>query len=148
MSGQDEQDCGGTVVMQGARHSAYAELIAGLLDVRDTTCEAEFDAALAAAERDHRIDADTARLLRWWQRESVRAIVDHAQSVLPATLMALEASVRDGRERIFNPSSDALVDDPTEEAGGEAEWEEQPLPPTDLSARRLLVAGLTPLRDP
>ncbi|HVQ89278.1 MAG TPA: hypothetical protein VMT88_13965 [Actinomycetes bacterium] len=151
-----------------ARRSAYAELIAGLLDVRDHSSEEQFDTVLASALSEERIDSETARLLRWWQRESVRALVDHAQTVLPATLIALEEAASAphqamaksptefdlGTEFDLNTELDPgtefdLAKDPLGQGvAPEAEWVEEPEPPTDLSARRLLVAGLTPLRDP
>jgi hypothetical protein len=139
------------VVTEAARSSAYAELITGLLEVRDTSSEMQFDAALAAAESADRIDSDTARLLRWWQRETVRAVVDHAQLVLPATLLALEDSFREAHQRTAPPIDQPISPTsaaPTTEAAAEPEWADDHPPPTDLSARRLLVAGLTPLRDP
>lgn len=139
------------MAIQAARSSAYAELITGLLDVRDNSSEMQFDAALAAAESADRIDSETARLLRWWQRETVRAVVDHAQLVLPATLLALEDSFREAHQRTA-PQIDQPISTPdaapASEAAAEPGWAEDPPPPTDLSARRLLVAGLTPLRDP
>ena len=139
------------MVTQAARSSAYAELITGLLDVRDTSSEMQFDAALAEAESADRIDSDTARLLRWWQRETVRAVVDHAQLVLPATLLALEDSFREAHQRTTPPIDQPVSPPaaaPATEAAAEPEWTQDQPPPTDLSARRLLVAGLTPLRDP
>ncbi len=139
------------MVTQAARSSAYAELITGLLDVRDNSSETQFDAALAAAESADRIDSDTARLLRWWQRETVRAVVDHAQLVLPATLLALEDSFRQAHQQTTPPIDQPVpppAAEPETDAAAEPEWAEDAPPPTDLSARRLLVAGLTPLRDP
>jgi hypothetical protein len=119
--------------------------------VRDNSSETQFDAALAAAESANRIDSETARLLRWWQRETVRAVVDHAQLVLPATLLALENSFQQAHQRTA-PASDQPIPPstaaPVPDAAAEPEWSEDSPPPTDLSARRLLVAGLTPLRDP
>jgi hypothetical protein len=133
------------VVSEAARNLAYAELVAGLLDVRDTAAEAEFDATLAAAEAAGRIDSQTARALRWWQRETVRNVVSHAQVVLPPTLLALEQSLRESHQRVESPP-DVTVDDPDDAV--EEPADEPPRQPTDLMARRLLVAGLTPLRDP
>jgi hypothetical protein len=72
------------------RSSAYAELVSGLLEARHDAASARFDAEVAAAEADGRIDERTARVLRWWQRESVRAVVEHARSVIPPALGALD----------------------------------------------------------
>ena len=71
------------------RSSAYAELVSGLLEARHDAASARFDAEVAAAEADGRIDERTARVLRWWQRESVRAVVEHARSVIPPALGCL-----------------------------------------------------------
>lgn len=72
------------------RSSAYAELVSGLLEARHDAASARFDAEIAAAEADGRIDERTARVLRWWQRESVRAVVEHARSVIPPALGAID----------------------------------------------------------
>jgi hypothetical protein len=80
------------------RSTAYAELISGLLEARHDAASARFDAEVTSAEADGRIDERTARVLRWWQRESVRAVVDHARAVIPPALGAIdeadEAAVR------------------------------------------------------
>jgi hypothetical protein len=73
-----------------SREAAYADLVAGLLDLRTDPATERFDAELAAAEEEGRIDAQTAKVLRWWQRESLRTMVEHASSVVPPTMMALE----------------------------------------------------------
>ena len=72
------------------RSAAYAELVSGLLEARHDAASARFDAELAAAEADGRIDERTARVLRWWQRESVRAVIEHARAVIPPALGALD----------------------------------------------------------
>ena len=147
---------------EAARGSAYAELVAGLLDVRSGAPEAEFDAVLATAEAAGRIDAATARALRWCQRESVRGVVEHAQAVLPATLLALEqalASANAGAGANAGASanagagataatSDEIVDHDEPDDHDDLAEPDDHAPPVDLTARRLLVAGLTPLRDP
>ena len=82
-----------------SRESAYADLVAGLLDVRADPATDRFDAELAAAEEDGRIDPQTAKVLRWWQREALRALVDHARTVVPPTMLAIEqAAGGAGRE--------------------------------------------------
>ncbi len=73
-----------------SREAAYADLVAGLLDARTDPATERFDAELASAEEDGRIDAQTAKVLRWWQRESLRALVEHGRVVLPPTLLSLE----------------------------------------------------------
>lgn len=140
------------------RLTAYAEMVAGLLDTRDPGAEERFDEVLADAEVAGLIDPDTARALRWWQRETVRGLVAHAQAVLPPTLLAVECAHHDARDRMA-PSdwqspmtadiSDAREEDVEATAPqDDVTLEDEPAPPADLTARRLLVAGLTPLRDP
>lgn len=69
--------------------SAYADLVAGVLDARSDSATQAFDAEIAIAESEGRIDARTARALRWWQRESLRALVEHSRTALPPALAAL-----------------------------------------------------------
>ncbi len=73
-----------------SREAALSDLVAGLLDARLDPATERFDAELAAAEEDGRIDPQTAKVLRWWQREALRALVEHGRVVLPPTLLALE----------------------------------------------------------
>jgi len=139
------------VVSQTARHSAYAELIAGLLDIRDDAAERRFDEELAAAESAGAIDADTVRTIRWCQRETVRAVVAHAQTVLPPTLIAIENSYRDSagaQEATATATTPIDFPDRLPDAADFEPDDDAADPPTDLTARRLLVAGLMPLRDP
>lgn len=69
--------------------SAYADLVAGVLDARSDAATQAFDAEIAVAESEGRIDARTARALRWWQRESLRSLVEHGRTALPPALAAL-----------------------------------------------------------
>jgi hypothetical protein len=66
----------------------YSAVVAALLDVRIDHPTQRFDAELDAALADGRIDASTARALRWWQRMSVRAAESYASTVVPAVLIA------------------------------------------------------------
>jgi hypothetical protein len=153
-----------------ARESAYAELVAGLLDARDDVATARFDTELAAAQNSGHIDAATARALRWWQRASVRAVVDHARGALPPVLAALDQAqaaavddladaaraLDDAMESAFpsprvvlpEPASAGIIDndltDPDDDLASGHSEPEAPLP-AEGPARRLLVAGLTPL---
>ncbi len=84
--------------------SAYADLVAGVLDARSDAATQAFDAEIALAESEGRLDARTARALRWWQRESLRALVEHSRTALPPALAALgqaqaDAARGDGRCR-------------------------------------------------
>ena len=147
---------------QRSREVAYADLVAGLLDLRSDPATERFDAELAAAVEDGRIDPQTAKVLRWWQRESLRTMVEHASSVVPPTMLALERAAS-GSEREVEVSaqswaraghhtedSDAAAPADTSarlDADDESDHSDVP-PPTDLSEhrRRLLVAGLTRVR--
>ncbi len=159
---------------QRSREVAYADLVAGLLDLRSDPATERFDAELAAAEEDGRIDPQTAKVLRWWQRESLRTMVEHASSVVPPTMLALERAAS-GSEREVEvsaqswaraghhsddsdaaTSADTAADTSADTASGldaglegedESDHSDVP-PPTDLSEhrRRLLVAGLTRVR--
>jgi hypothetical protein len=143
---------------QRSREAAYADLVAGLLDLRSDPATARFDAELAAAEEDGRIDPQTAKVLRWWQRESLRSMVEHASTVVPPTMLALEQSAT-GSEREAEVSAQSWARAAGDDLGGAVraaaagsegvESDEPPVPPpTDLSEhrRRLLVAGLTRVR--
>jgi hypothetical protein len=72
--------------------SAYADLVAGLLDAHDDLATARFDAELAAAVAAGAVTAETARVLRFWQRAALRALVDHARTALPAALGGIDAA--------------------------------------------------------
>jgi hypothetical protein len=142
-----------------SREGAYSDLIAGLLDVRNDAATERFDAELAAAEEDGRIDAQTSKVLRWWQRESLRTFVEHARVVVPPTLVALEQSAT-GTDREVEVSARswaraaggdtaAAEVPPVADPPGQDAESSQVTPPIDISAhrRRLLVAGLTRLPD-
>ena len=145
-----------------SRESAYADLVAGLLDVRADPATDRFDAELAAAEEDGRIDPQTAKVLRWWQREALRALVDHARTVVPPTMLAIEQAAGAAGDDLGARTASPTRGEPTggtttttHLAGGPvaapsrppapAEQERPVTPPTDLAEhrRRLLVAGLT-----
>lgn len=134
------------------REAALAELIGGLLDARRDPATERFDAEIAAAEADGRIDPRTARALRWWQREAQRALVEHAKATLPAALLAMErsaaASARDADEAAR--SWDRAEQPPAPPEGAAPSLTVPPSPPYSgpTTPRRLLVAGLNPLADP
>jgi hypothetical protein len=75
-----------------SRETAYAGLVAGLLEARIDPVTERFDAELAAAVDAGTVTPEAARTLRFWQRASLRALVDHGRSVLPPALGALEAA--------------------------------------------------------
>ena len=127
---------------EAGRLAAYADLVAALLDLRDPGPSDAFDAAVDAAVADSSLTPEQARHLRWLQRQTVRQVVEHARSVLPSTLMALEGEHAGGTSTLPDPGP--LDDSPTAPADDEPE---PPGPPATLQARRLLVAGLRPLPD-
>ncbi len=145
-------------------------MVAGLLDLRSDPATERFDAELAAAEEDGRIDPQTAKVLRWWQRESLRTMIEHASAVFPPTMLALEQAA-DGSEREVEVSAqswaraagDSFTDTSSPSVAAERSAPDSSSashrsdldssaavpPPTDLSEhrRRLLVAGLTRVRS-
>ncbi|MFL6180851.1 MAG: hypothetical protein ACJ73J_00940 [Actinomycetes bacterium] len=159
-SGSDSEHLG--------RSAAYAELVSAVLDLRNPGSTHDFDALVAAAVADGRLAEPLARELRWLQRQTVRDVVEHAAHVLPATLVALEGEERSQAAPAGTGNADLPVDaelakaDPAAAEGhdkpdapgagtssvAEEPDEEPPAPLVDLTARRLLVAGLRPIDDP
>ena len=140
------------------REAALAELVGGLLDARRDPALERFDAELAAAEADGRIDPRTARVLRWWQREGQRALVEHAKATLPAALLAMErsaaAAARDVDEAARSwdraeASSGQPGEAPGAQPGATPTLSVPASPPYagPTAPRRLLVAGLNPITD-
>jgi hypothetical protein len=84
----------------GARHVAYADLVGGLLDARVDPATEHFDAELSAALAAGTVTPEAARTLRFWQRASVRGLVEHARAVLPPALSALEAAQMESKETV------------------------------------------------
>ena len=84
----------------GARHVAYADLVGGLLDARVDPATEHFDAELSAALSAGTVTPEAARTLRFWQRASVRGLVEHARNVLPPALSALEAAQAESKETV------------------------------------------------
>jgi hypothetical protein len=73
----------------------WSDLVGGLLDARTDPATARFDADLAAAVAAGSVTEESAHRLRFWQRASVRALADHARTVLPVALGALAAAGRE-----------------------------------------------------
>ncbi len=142
------------------RAAAFRDLVAALLDARNDYATQEFDKALAGAEADGAIGPAAARLLRWWQRETLRAVVDHATRVLPTAVLAMEQADRtaaqeaeQARESIAAASSTAP--DAQLDSGPDPRPPVQPgqgptltvvLPDTDAGRAALLAQA--PLLDP
>jgi hypothetical protein len=76
----------------------WTDLVGGLIDARADPATARFDAELADAVAAGALPEETATRLRFWQRASVRAVADHARTVLPVALGALEAARREAHE--------------------------------------------------
>lgn len=150
------------------RRAAYADLVAAVLDLRSPEATAAFDAALSAAVASGSLPDEIARQLRWLQRQSERAVIEHAEAVLPPALVALQRSLtplnspavaepveppgQQLSEQSGEPPSEQ-GDEPPAELDDENEpddfdEEPEPAPVVQLQARRLLVAGLRPLPDP
>jgi hypothetical protein len=84
----------------GARALAIGQALEALFAVRRDDATARFDAELAAAVADGRVDDETARTLRWWQRESVRAARSYLADLLPGVLHADDAAQRKSRAHV------------------------------------------------
>lgn len=130
----------------------YGDLVAGLLDARPDPATERFDAELEHAVERGDLTAHTARMLRFWQRASLRALVDHTRAVLPTVLGALEASRRAAEADLASTIAalSAVPDEP--EPGTVVDLRDTPGPastpgasgPSSLGERRrLIVAGLT-----
>lgn len=139
-----------------SRETAYGDLLTALLDVRLDPATDRFDAELEAAEADGRIDPATAKVLRWWQRESLRSMLEHTRTVVPPTLIALEKAagrVDDEVEAASASWARVAGEDapptPPRRSRVPTPQDDEPAakvtPPADLSEhrRRMLVAGLT-----
>jgi hypothetical protein len=121
----------------------YAELVSGLLDARADPATERFDSELDAAVSRGEVTADAAYRLRLWQRASLRGVVDHTRSVLPAALIALETSRKEAEAAL------AAVDSSTTGAGPDAESPATPASiDLDPPKRRMLVAGLVSTAPP
>ena len=78
----------------------WTDLVGGLIDARADPATARFDAELADAVIAGALSEETASRLKFWQRASVRAVADHARSVLPVALGALDAARQEAEEDV------------------------------------------------
>lgn len=83
-----------------ARALAIADALEALFAARHDDATARFDTELATAVANGRIDEETARTLRWWQRESVRAARSYLADLLPGVLHADDAAQRRSRAQV------------------------------------------------
>jgi hypothetical protein len=112
---------------------AYAGLISALLEAVPSSATQRFDDALSTAVAAGACDAATARMLRWLQRDTVRAVHDHATTTVPAVVAALVTAAASEARREGSPGQlTAVAEAPP--AGQE--------PPGPEGRRRSLVAGL------
>src|SRR4051812_9092893 len=103
--------------------ATLGDVVAALLDAREAPATMRFDAVLAAAVAAGSVDADVARALRWWQRQSVREATDHARTVLPPALAALADAAAGAR------AATASADEAWRAAGGSDPLEPAAVPP-------------------
>ncbi len=131
---------------EGARHVAYADLVGGLLDARLDPATERFDAELAAAVADGTVPPEVARTLRFWQRASVRGLVEHARNVLPPALAALDAARGESQETVdAEQRSWAEATGATSAGavtGASTSSDDRSINLTDHRHNRLIVAGL------
>jgi len=121
------------------RRAHYAALLSALGGTRRDPATARFDEELAAAEAAGAIDPVVARTLRWWQRESVRAVEDHLQAVLPDVIVGLETADAEA-ERAVADSAESWA-----AASGGAVGRPLPPPPDDPGPVRANPPGPTPV---
>lgn len=100
------------------RRPAYADLLGALLSLRPDAASARFDALLAELLADGRLDPADARELRWWQRESLRAVGDFLAETAPELLAGLESSQRTAEDAV-SVAAEAweLATEPLDESG-------------------------------
>ena len=147
----------------------WTDLVGGLIDARADPATARFDAELADAVAAGALSEESATRLRFWQRASVRAVADHARTVLPVALGAIDAARREAQEDVevaeatleAATAARAAAAEPSEDTGVPVRPEEvdllrrastpEPARPSTLEGDRprQLVAGLvTALEHP
>jgi hypothetical protein len=131
--------------------------VTGLLAARTDLASERFDDELDGAVDRGEVSAETAHRLRLWQRASVRAVTEHARSVLPAALTALDDAGTDAEKHV-----EGLLDTLRERLPVVLERAPASLPPAngappssqpatinlEAPRRRLLVAGLVSAAPP
>lgn len=153
----------------GGRAAAYADLVAAVLDLRSSVTTRTFDHVVSEAVEGGRLAPDLARELKWLQRQSLLDLVDHAERVLPTTIVALEGVAEpdeDDASSEVSPGDEVAAPDvavpdstsppdppPTPHAASAPAPPPTSAPPedspasVDLTSRRLLVAGLRTIED-
>ena len=120
----------------------WIDLVGGLIDARADPATARFDAELASAVTAGTLSEETATRLRFWQRASVRAVADHARTVLPVALGALDAARRDAQEDVEVAA--ATLEAATAARAAAAEPAEEIVVPERLEELDLLRRASTP----
>lgn len=139
----------------------FGDLVAGLLDARDSPASDRFDDELARAVAAGELSADRARRLKAWQSAAVDEVADHVRTVLPATLDALVAARVRAAQRVqaiaaAETPEAAVRPSPAQGHPGTPDDTPEPasdtLPPPDSSLEsrpaRELVADLVVTRSP
>lgn len=146
--GDHESGERGTMSTDAGRLAAYADLVAAVIDLRSPMTREAFDGALADAVASGALSDDLARQLRWLQRQNERAMVEHAESVLPPALVALDRSAADAPPvlaDVLQTAPPAVPPEVAPLATADDRVEDEPAAVVNLQSRRLLVAGLRPI---
>ncbi len=109
------------------REAAYAALVDALIALRRDPATERFDEYLTHAQQTGRIDEPTARALRWWQRESLRGVQEHLETLLPGLLGQLERADEQAR-RAVDMSDQAWRSAAGQDSGTSTPTPETPLP--------------------
>jgi hypothetical protein len=125
-----------------AGRSAYADLVGGLLDARTDPATERFDAELAVFVTNGTVTPEAARTLRFWQRASLRNLVDHARVVLPPALAALEAARAHSSETVFAEQEWWSESRPAGDVAGKPDARDDTAINLRERRSRLIVAGL------
>lgn len=141
--------------MAGQKGSRWDPVVSSLLDAREDHATARFDAEIMAAEAEGRVDAVTARTLRWWQRQSVRSVEDHVRQVVPTVLDTLQSADLAARESVAEAAEAWQHAQPASAAVGAEHVAVAPTPgppaspedPADDGAPLGTVTPLTPRPD-
>jgi len=120
----------------------WTDLVGGLIDARADPATARFDAELADAVAAGALSEESATRLRFWQRASVRAVADHARTVLPVALGAIDAARREAQEDV--EVAEATLEAATAARAAAAEPADDIVVPDRLEEVDLLRRASTP----
>ena len=135
-------------VSKGRSTERVAALVAALLGVRTDHVSARFDAEVEAALVANRVDVQTARALRFWQRASVQAAEEYIGAAVAGALAAHDEA---DRQALIDATEAAAAWQQATEADATRETEaaepSQPLQPPQPSQPTQLTRRLISLRD-